>query len=233
MSLRVILMRSEHPGNIGAVARSMANFGYTDLVLVSPQVNHLDEEALRRAKHAGKILKNAHVISSLQEAQCDWLIATSGLLGSDENIPRIPLTPTEIATRIAGMKGRTVGILFGPESSGLTNEEIASADAFISIPTHPSYPILNVSHAVAIILYTFFCATQEQQRKDIYTPISGKDKEILLGLVDKTLDGLDFPTPDKRETQKKVWHRFIGKSFLTRRESFALMGFFKKLLKKR
>lgn len=230
-SVKVVLVRPEHPGNVGAVARAMANFGFTQLVLVNPVCDHLSDEALGRSKHAKTILKNTVVIDTLDDTGCDWLVATSGKLGSDENIPRLPLQPWQVAGRIANIKERSIGLVFGPESKGLLNEEVEVCDSFISIPTNPAYPVLNLSHAVSVVLYELYIA---QQGKPLpYTPLQGKDKEVLLELINSTLDVLPFPTPDKRETQKKVWHRLIGKSFLTRREGFALMGFFKKVLKKR
>lgn len=230
-TVKVVLVRPEHPGNLGAVARAMANFGFSQLVLVNPACDHLSDEALNRSKHAKEVLKKATIASSLEDAGCDWLVATSGKLGSDENIPRLPLQPWQVAGRITNSKGRIVGLVFGPESSGLLNEEIELCDSFLSIPTSPKYPILNLSHAVSLVLYELYIA---QQGKPIpYTPLEGKSKEVLLELIDNTMDVLPFPTPDKRETQKKVWHRLIGKSFLTRREGFALMGFFKKVIRQR
>ena len=227
----IVLVGPEHAGNVGAVARAMANFGFSRLVLVSPACDHLSDEAVARAKHGGQVLRKAKVVEELAAAGCDWLVATSGKLGSDENIPRLPLQPWQLAGRIVSVRGRRVGIVFGPESKGLLNEEVESCDAFLSIPAHPSYPVLNLSHAVSLVLYELFIA--RQGRPAPFTPLAGRDKEVLLGLIDESLDAMPFPTPEKRETQKKVWHRLVGKSFLTRREGFALMGFFKKVLRRR
>ncbi|MBD3209606.1 RNA methyltransferase [Candidatus Woesearchaeota archaeon] len=230
MTVNVILVRPEHPGNIGAVARTMANFGFQQLVLVEPAAAPQDEEAVKRAKHGNRILKAARTVPALADAGCSWLIATSGKLGSDENIPRLPLQPWQLAGRIASSE-QPVGIVFGPESQGLSNEELELCDAFLSIPTHNAYPVLNLSHAVSIILYELSIARQGKSTP--FKPLGDKHKQVLLGLIDKAVEALPFQTIDKRETQKKVWHRMIGKSFLTSREGFALMGFFKKVLKRR
>ena len=230
-SLLVVLVRPEHPGNVGSVARVMANFGFSRLVLVRPCCDHLGEDSLRLAKHGGRVLREASVVSSLEEVGADWLVATSGKVGSDENIPRLPLAPWQLAGRLASVKGRRVGLVFGPESSGLLNEELRLCDAFVSIPARDAYPVLNLSHAVAVVLYELFVA--RQGRLSRFTPLEGKDKEVLLGLIDEALDSLAFSTPEKRETQRLVWRRLVGKSFLTRREGFSLMGFFKKVVGRR
>ena len=221
----IILVRPEHPGNVGAVARAMANFSFTKLVLIDPGCDHTSEESRRRAKHAQHILDDAIIVDRLEKTGCDWLIATSAKLGNDENIPRLALAPREVAEKIMGAK-KAIGIVFGPESSGLSNDEIRFCDSFVSIPTG-TYGAMNLSHSVAIILYELFIA--KQARPQAHTPMGAKDKEVLLSLFDESLDKMSFVTEDKRETQRLVWHRLIGKSFLTRREAFALMGFFKKI----
>ncbi len=231
VAIAVVLVRPSRPGNIGAVARSMANFGCTELIIIDPQCNYLDEESVKRAKHGRLVLEHATVFPSLAMARCDWLVATSGKLGSDYNIPRLPLAPWQLAGRIAGVKKRKVGLVFGPEASGLRNEELESCDLFVSIRAHPDYPILNLSHAVTIVLYELFLANQTKPVR--YTPASLQDKVVLKEQIEQTLSILPFETEEKRNTQRLLWQRIIGKSFLTRREAFALMGFFKKVLKRR
>ena len=227
--VKVVLVRPEHEGNVGAVARAMANFGFSKLVLVRPEANHRGDAAVARAKHAWGILDEAEVVDSLEDAGCDWLVATSGKLGADTNIPRVALQPWQLAGKVTGAR-KTVGVVFGPESKGLLNEEVEGCDAMVSIPTDGGYPVLNLSHAVAIVLYELRVARQGKVER--YTPVGAKDKEVLYGLVDEVLDSTTFPTAEKRDIQKRVWKRVFGKSFMTRREAFALMGFFKKLLRR-
>jgi TrmH family RNA methyltransferase len=229
--ISIVLIRPGHPGNIGAVARSMANFAFTSLILVEPTCNHLDEEALKRSKHGKFVLEQAKVINKLEEVDADYLIATSGKLGTDYNIPRLPIEPRQLAERLDSLKETKIALIFGPESSGLLNEEVETCDIFVSIPASEAYPILNLSHAVTILLYELFTVTSNQD--GVYTPISKKDKEVLKEQVDEILESMDFETEEKKQTQRILWQRLIGKSFLTKREAFALMGFFKKVLRKR
>lgn len=229
--ITVVLVRPCTSGNIGAVARSMANFGFEKLVLIAPDCDYLNEDACKRSKHGKYVLEKAKKLSCLDELDADYLIATSGKLGSDYNIPRLPINPRQFAEKLGDLKETKIALVFGPESSGLTNEEIESCDVFVSIPAQEDYPVLNLSHAVTIILYELFAVSSNQDV--VYAPVSKKDKEVLREQVDEILDGMDFETEDKKQTQILLWNRLIGKSFLTKREAFALMGFFKKVLKRR
>lgn len=217
--LGIILVRPETAGNIGAVARAMANFDLKNLILVNPKCKHLSSEARNRAKNAQDVLEKAKVVSKIPKM--DYLIATSAITGEKYN-PRSPLTPKQLC-KIIPAKGK-IGLLFGPESSGLNKEEILAADFVVTVPASKKYGTLNLSHSVAIILYELFNAPE-----NIHDLASAKDKEILLGYINKAIDKMDFPTLGKKETQRIVWKRLLGKSFLTKREAFVLMGFFKRL----
>ena len=217
--LNVILVKPENAGNIGAIARLMANFDLKNLILVNPQSNHLSQESRNRAKHAQEILKKAKVVKKIPKM--DYLVATSAIRGTSYN-PRSPLTPNQLSSIIP--KNRKIGLLIGPEGSGLSNKEILSADFVVTIPSSKKYHTLNVSHACSILFYELF-----KKEKTINELASLKDKEVLLDNINKTLDKMNFSTSDKKKTQKIVWKRIIGKSFLTKREAFALIGFFKKV----
>lgn len=217
--LNVILVKPENSGNIGAVSRVMANFNLKNLILVNPKCNHLSQEARNRAKHSQLILKKAKVVKKIPKM--DYLVATTAIRGTAYN-PRSPLTPTQLSSIIP--KNKKIGLLIGPESSGLSNKEILSADFVVTIPTSKKYSTLNVSHACAVLFYELF-----NKEKTINELASLKDKEVLLDNINKTLDKMKFSTSDKKKTQKIVWKRIIGKSFLTKREAFTLIGFFKKV----
>ncbi len=222
----VILLEPEEAGNVGAVARVMKNFGFTSLVLVNPKCDHLEEKARNRAKHAQDVLENAKIVSSIY-GKYHTLIATTGRIGTDYNVTRSPIAPAQLMP-----PQQKVGILFGREGSGLRNDELEKCDFIISIPTSPTYPVLNVSHAVCIVLYELF---QHQKRKstDHIITATKKEKEQTLWLINSIIDNITFPTASMRETQRKVWKRIIGKSLLSHREAAALMGFFRRLSRKK
>jgi tRNA/rRNA methyltransferase len=228
--ITVVLVGIETAGNVGSIARVMKNFGLKELVLVGPKCDPQSKEAWDRAAHARDVLKKAVVADFAYLKKYDYLVATTARLGSDYNIPRIPVTPAELAAKLAKLDKKTkVAILFGRESSGLLNDEIQKCDFTVTIPASEEYPTLNVSHAVAVVLYELFKEEMTANVKERYAPISGKEKEVALGKIDIILNKMHFATPEKRETQKKLWKRMIGKSMLTKREAFALLGFLRKL----
>ena len=226
--ITVLGVELSNSGNIGAIARVMQNFGVENLILVNPKCDYLSKEAMDRATHAKNILLNAEKINSLEEAKkrFDTLIGTTARPGSDYNIQRTPLSPEQLA-KMMDKLGNTA-IVLGREDHGLNNEEIAFCDFTITIPTIKKYRALNVSHSLSIILYELFKVRTEYKENEVKMA-SGKEKEALLKLVNSVLDKTEFSTKSKRETQRKLWKRLIGKSMLTSREAFGLCGFFRKL----
>ena len=225
--ISIILIEPENSGNIGAVARVMKNFGFKDLVLINPK-SKINQDSRNRAKHAQDILDSVKIKDFSYLKNFHTLIATTSKLGSDYNVPRSPILPDQLSSKLSSFVSKNkIGIVFGRESSGLTNEEINLCDFSVSIPASSVYPSLNLSHSVAIICYELF-----KFKKNItshFVLASDNDKKHLLSLIDNFLDKLEFSVPSKKNTQKLVWKKVVGKSFLTKREAFALMGFFKKL----
>ena len=222
--ISIILIEPETEGNIGAVARAMKNFGFNNLVLVNPKCK-LGKEAKNRAKWANDILKKAKIVKKMPKMHT--LVATTSQLGTDYNIPRSPISPEQLSEKININK--KIGIIFGRESSGLTNKELALSDFVVTIPSHKKYPTLNLSHSVAVICYELSKKHRKAKIGERIKAAEKKDKEHLLKLINNKLKNMEFATPSKRKTQKTIWKRIIGKSFLTKREAFALMGFIKKI----
>jgi len=223
--ISVALMKPINPGNVGAIARAMKNFELKNLILINPKCSPKHKEAVKRAKHAQEILKKAKIVKNFSYLKrFDYIIGTTSNVGStDYNIPRLPVKPEELR-----IENKNSVLLFGREDSGLTNEEIMKCDFIVSIPASKKYPVLNISHAATIIFYEMFKHKEENSHSHIRMA-EGKDKDLLLKLVNQSLNRLRFSTPDKKETQKRLWKRVIGKSFLTKREFQAMCGFFKKI----
>ncbi len=222
--INIILVEPETPGNIGAVARAIKNFGFENLYLINPKCNHLSKESIDRASHAKDILLNAKTISFNELQKFDYKIATTSELGTDYNIPRSPIKPSELKKII---KPKTnIALVFGRESSGLNNKEIQQMDFIMTIPTSKKYPSMNLSHAVAITLYELH---QKENITSHITPATEKELKQIQKMFNQILDKTEFKTKEKKETQKKVWKRIFSKSFMTKRESFAVMGLLKKL----
>ena len=222
--ISVILIKPTRPGNIGAIARSMKNFDLKDLILINPQCR-IDDEAQKRAMHAKDILKKAKIKPLSYLKQFHTVIATTSKIGTDYNIPRSPISPEQLAKKV--QINKKIAILFGTEDRGLTNKELKLADFIVAIPTSKKYPALNLSHAATIIFYELFKG--KEHISSHITPASKTEKQQLMKNINKILNKLEFATPSKKQTQKTIWKRIIGKSFLTKREAYALIGFFKKL----
>lgn len=151
----VVLVRPQHPGNLGAICRAMLNFGFTNLRLVNPSCDIDDEEARNRAKHAGSILDSAEIFPSLDAAVSDisFVVGTSGKReGGKKVIFRHFLNPWDLAASLVESGGRCA-LVFGEEGMGLTTPELESCDVLMTLPTWEGYPICNISHAVALTLY--------------------------------------------------------------------------------
>lgn len=228
-SVTIILAEPEHPGNIGSVCRAMANFGFTDLVLIEPKCDPKSQDAKNLAKRAQHILANARITNWDVLKEYAVVAATAGVPTTDYNLPRTPLTPEQGAKKILAIKpSRAKGsahkgaaLLFGRESTGLQNRELARADFVITIPTTDEFPSMNLAQSVTVMLYVM----SQQQPLERFTPIPAHEKDILLEKFDTLLDDLRFPTTGQRTTQKKLWRNIIGRATLTRREAFALFGF--------
>jgi len=226
--ISVVLIEAEHPGNVGSVARVMANFGVKELVLIQPKCK-INDESRRLAKNANYILDKAKVNGFSILGKYDYLVGTTSKLGTDYNIPRSPMTPSQLAGKLKGIKNKKIALILGRESEGLRNNEVKLCDFMVTIPTSRSYKALNVSHALAVLLYEIYKEKNTKEMMQPYAPIGGKEKEHILKLLNIAMDKMDFSTAKKKETQVKVWKRMITKSFMTRREAFALMGFLKKI----
>jgi TrmH family RNA methyltransferase len=155
--IRIVLVTPSHPGNIGAAARALKNMGLTELVLVAPkQFPH--PEATARASGADDVLHAARIVGSLEEglAGCGFVVATTAR--PRDQYFRV-LDVRAAAARIVGEARRApAAVIFGPERTGLTNEELEMAHALVRIPASDSYPALNLAMAVQLTAYEIFRA---------------------------------------------------------------------------
>ncbi len=151
-NIRIVLVRPQHPGNIGATARAMKNMGLSQLTLVAPRAFPADD-AVARAAGADDILEAAQVVASVREAvaDCPLVVATSA---RPRTIAWPCLTPKEAAFALwEAAQMAPVALLFGAERTGLTNDELDFAQALVQIPVDPLFPSLNLAAAVQILCY--------------------------------------------------------------------------------
>jgi TrmH family RNA methyltransferase len=148
--LRVVLVSPRNPLNIGAVARAMANFGFTDLTVVAPFAEHWREA--RSAVGAPLLLQNAKEFATLAEAVADCtLVLGTGTLTYRKPEQKVVSLPA-LAPFIE-CKGARIALVFGPEKHGLTREDLSWCHILVEIPTDPQQPSMNLGQAVAVCLY--------------------------------------------------------------------------------
>ncbi len=226
--VRVVLVGPKNEGNVGAVARAMKNFEVNELVLVDPCI--LGTEARQRAMHGVDILEAATVVPDLVTAigDADFIVGTSGIdTDSERRFARIAVSPRDLATKVQEAKG-TVALLFGREDFGLLDDELRRCDVLVTIPAAERYPILNLSHAVTILLYELFTARAPARA---VRPMSGGEKERLHDAFADLLDTTDYPA-HKRARTKIMFRRLIGRAVPSKWEFHALMGVMQRATKR-
>ncbi|UCD93244.1 MAG: RNA methyltransferase [Methanobacteriota archaeon] len=216
----VLLVEPKIEGNVGAVARSMMNFGLKELGLVNPC--EIGDVAEKRAMKAIDILKEARKFDSLEEAleDVDFVVGTSGVeTHGERRFIRIALDPEEASNKLSEVNGK-VALLFGREDFGLLNEELTRCDMLLRIPSSEEYPILNISHAANIVFYELF---KHKTLKEKPRKASGFEKEKLHEHFERLLDAINYPE-HKRERTKMMFRRWVGRATPSKWEFHAMMG---------
>lgn len=209
-NIRIVLVGTTHPGNIGAAARAMKAMGITDLVLVSPR-HFPSEEAIARATAADDILNQARVVNTLSEAiaDCHLVIGTSAQVRS---LPWPMLTMREMGMRVrTESASHPVAIVFGRESSGLNNDELALCQYHVQVPTYAGCSSLNLAAAVQIFCYEIMMAESIQVNDEQVRPVAVADMEQFYTHLFNTLVDIKFMDPAKpkllRERLRRLFNR--------------------------
>ncbi len=209
--IRIVLVNTSHPGNIGAAARAMKNMGLARLYLVAPK-EFPSEKAVWRASQALDVLDSAVVVDTLDEAiaDCGLVIGTSA---RGRRIPWPLFTPRECGDRVwAEAQTHQIAIVFGREDRGLTNEELHKCHYHVHIPSNPEYSSLNLACAVQVLAYEIrMSALTEQEGKPItleewdQPPARADDVERYYEHLQQTLETLHFLEPgNPRQTVTRL-----------------------------
>ncbi len=232
--LTVVLVGVTHPGNLGAVCRSMLNHGFDRLRLVEPRCGPGDDEARNRAKHAGRILDACTVHQNLEEAVADatLVIGTSGKreLGK-KTLFRHFLHPWELAERAEEGEAH-IALVFGEEGKGLSQEDLERCDLLATLPTWEGYPIANLSHAVTLFLYELHRRrVLERQGTDRalpeITPVNRRNDPGVRQAMRQAVEEFSAALPgqpERRESVKQSMHRFIARGAASDDEMTRLLG---------
>ncbi|UTD57594.1 tRNA (cytosine(32)/uridine(32)-2'-O)-methyltransferase TrmJ [Halomonas sp. MS1] len=163
--IRIVLIGTSHPGNIGGVARAMHNMGLADLALVAPRCEVITQDSISRASGADHLLHQAKVHASLEDAVADCTLAV-GASARSRTLPWPMISPRELAERLPSEcqpDNARVALVFGREDSGLTNAELQRCHAHVHIPTNADFSSLNLAAAVQVIAYECRMAWLSQQ----------------------------------------------------------------------
>jgi tRNA/rRNA methyltransferase len=225
----VILVEPQLGENIGAVARAMANFGLSQLRLVRPRDGWPSVQAKRSASGADRILDEARLFDTLEEAiaDCNFLFAATArqhdqaklVVGADE------------AARMAAPRaaaGETVAFMFGRERNGLENNEVGLADAILTLPINPAFASLNLSHAVAVVAYEWLKANGGELPFSMPEKSALAPKEQLLAFfadLERELDRVEFfRPPEKHATMTINLRNIITRMRPTQQDIHTLHG---------
>jgi tRNA (cytidine32/uridine32-2'-O)-methyltransferase len=228
-NIRIVLVNTTHPGNIGGVARAMKNMGLTRLYLVAPE-RFPDEQAVWRAAAAGDLLDSAVITATLEEAigDCQFVVGTSA---RERRIPWPLLDPRQCAARIGAVCGREqVAIMFGREDRGLTNEELQLCNLHLHIPTSDAYSSLNLAMAVQIVCYELrmlllqdqLPASEDEQWDTPFCTLENLERFYLH--LEQTLTAIEFLDPAAPRQLMARLRRLYGRVRLDEMELNILRG---------
>jgi TrmH family RNA methyltransferase len=219
--IRVIAVSPKYQANLGYIARVMKNFGLSDLAVVSPRCNPTGKQAIKYSKHAVGILMGARTYKSLAAARRGFMVGTTGLWRKSE----AAFYGIYELSSLRGSKGwarsRRLSIVLGREDTGLTKGELAACDAIVFIGANGEYPVLNISHALAVLLYELTMPAFSKDYAFMRSfPASEKHVERLLGLFDSLVK--KRPNIRDRRAVSGAFRRVIRRSMPTEKEVNAI-----------
>ncbi|MAD27461.1 MULTISPECIES: tRNA (cytosine(32)/uridine(32)-2'-O)-methyltransferase TrmJ [Halopseudomonas] len=237
-NVRVVLVNTSHPGNIGGAARAMKNMGLSELVLVDPE-RFPDPDAVSRASGADDVLVNARIVATLEEAiaDCSLVLGTSA---RDRRIPWPVLDPRESADKVLDQLEQVadaqIALVFGREDSGLTTDELQRCQYHVHIPSMPDFSSLNLAAAVQVLAYEL--RMQGLQREGAPTkmhkvettavfneiPATAGELEQFYQHLEQVLVEIGFHDPQKPRQLMPRLRRLYGRVHLNRMEMNILRG---------
>jgi len=227
MSIRIVLVGTTHPGNIGAVARAMKNMGLSDLALVNPR-SFPHEDATVRASGATDVLDAAKVVATLADALTDC-VYVAGASARSRAISWPSIGPRDCAERmLREASGGKVAAVFGPEKAGLDNDDLALCHTLLSIPTNPEFSSLNLAMAVQVLTYELRMASTLDSgpgfENDV-PPATGEEMENFYAHLEQVFLDTGFLKPDNPRFLMRRMRRLFIRARPDKNEANILRGF--------
>lgn len=228
--LRIVLVGTSHPGNIGSAARAMKTMGLRRMVLVAPECDPFSEDAWAMSAGAHDLISEAARFDSLAEALADSTLVI-GSTARRRHVPMPDWLPREAASQAASevARGGRVDLVFGRERTGLTNEELHLCGAAVHIPSDPEFFSLNLAAAVQILAYEMRLALVDgviEKAEATEPPAAHAELEGLFGHLDQTLHDIDFHKGRSPETVMQRLRRLYARARPSDREVRILRGIF-------
>lgn len=237
-NVRMVLVNTSHPGNIGGAARAMKNMGITQLVLVDPR-RFPDKDASARAAGADDVLLNARVVATLEEALADCVLVM-GTSARDRRIPWPVVDPREAADKVldqlAELPDCQVALVFGREDSGLTSDELQRCQFHVHIPSNPEFSSLNLGAAVQVLSYELRMQSLQRQGEPTRIqkvetttsqnemPTTGDEMEQYFVHLQQVLVEIEFLDPQQPRHLMPRLRRLYGRMGINRMEMNILRG---------
>ncbi len=234
---RIVLIETHYPGNLGATARIMCNFGLRDLVLVNPIADRADQNAMQMSTHGEPILNGARIVADLSEAINDCVLvvgtsARSGGLFRQQNVgPPDAILPHMVE---ALRQDRPAALLFGPEPTGLPDEIVTRCQYLIQIPTSAEYASLNLAQAAAICVYELHKAWHSPSRPPggrvppsraaAWESATIETQDQMFRQLQTALEEIHFLYGDKAQALMHAVRHLLGKARLNDMEVKVLLG---------
>jgi len=248
----VVLVSPRNPLNIGAAARAMASFGFSQLTVVAPYEPHWREA--KSAVGAEDLLQNARCTQSLSEAVagCTLVLGASSLAHRKPEQLVVPLpTLAPLIQEKLARNGR-IAIVFGPEKRGLTRDDLALCHCLVEIPTRPRQPSMNLGQAVAVCLYELAAPRSEASLPHENVPLPGTtaafrnspanldsnsaepaaaaDLDRLAAVIEQTLTAANYSPPIMRSANRHDLNLLLRRLALSRRDARRILGAFRRIL---
>ena len=230
-NISIVLYKPKYAGNIGSVARAAKNMGISNVIVVGTDGFDREEMQQLSTHLASDVLDQIQYFISIEEALAsfNYIVGTTARLGK----ARGPfIAPRAAARDVADISQKNnVALLFGPEDTGLANEELRLCHAVVTIPTSREFTSLNLSHAVMILCYEIFTASSAAATIATATPKLAQSKELegMYGQIETLLAEIEFINPENPDYWMMHLRRFFSRSGLLSREAGLIRGICRKL----
>ena len=230
-NISIVLYKPKYAGNIGSVARAAKNMGISNIIVVGNAVFDREEMQQRSTHLAADVLDSIQYFASIEEAlgSFNYIVGTTARLGK----ARGPfIAPRAVASDIADISQKNkVALLFGPEDTGLANEQLRLCHAVVTIPTSREFTSLNLSQAVVILCYEIFIASSSATASSAATPKLALSSELegMYGQIKTLLADIEFLNPENPDYWMMHLRRFFARSGLLSREVKIIRGICRQL----